>query len=248
MLVGLIFLFAPQSLTNRFQFTFARIFRWPLSIGRNIPLLVRADKPPQDATGRREARYQNYIAYLEEQLRQKQQTVEALSGLRSRFHALEGAKLVPADVITRSSTGLNNELLINRGSDDGLAADMFVMGDNSVIGTICDVAARTGRVKLFTDVSLVTQVRVGKLQVDMLMQGAGNNSARIRLIPVKHRVNPGDFVFAKARPGFLDGPMIVGTVEQCRRDDDNPSLWDITVRPVCDMERLSSVAVVVMNP
>ena len=36
--------------------------------------------------------------------------------------------------------------------------------------------------------------------------------------------------------------------EQCKRDVKNAALWDITVRPVCDVTVLSSVAVIVMNP
>ncbi|MHC4735435.1 MAG: hypothetical protein ACYTDW_13395, partial [Planctomycetota bacterium] len=41
MLTGLILLFAPQNLTNDLQFAFARIFRWPLTIGKNISLYAR---------------------------------------------------------------------------------------------------------------------------------------------------------------------------------------------------------------
>jgi len=42
--------------------------------------------------------------------------------------------------------------------------------------------------------------------------------------------------------------MIIGKVAQCKRDDQNPSLWDITVKPACDIERLTSVAVIIINP
>jgi hypothetical protein len=41
--------------------------------------------------------------------------------------------------------------------------------------------------------------------------------------------------------------MIIGKVAECKRDDENPSLWDITVEPACDIERLNDVAVIVMN-
>ena len=33
-----------------------------------------------------------------------------------------------------------------------------------------------------------------------------------------------------------------------RRDNKNPSLWDITVKPGCDITKLSNVAVIIMNP
>jgi len=42
--------------------------------------------------------------------------------------------------------------------------------------------------------------------------------------------------------------MKVGTVTKCDRDSDNPLLWDITVGPACNMEKLNDVAVIIMNP
>jgi len=37
-------------------------------------------------------------------------------------------------------------------------------------------------------------------------------------------------------------------VALCERNKESPLLWDITVEPVCDIETLSDVAVIVMNP
>ena len=80
------------------------------------------------------------------------------------------------------------------------------------------------------------------------MQGKGNNCAKVQLLSIKHKVRTGNIVYASKKPGFLDAAMIAGTVARCKRDDENPSVWDITVKPACDIETLSDVAVVVMNP
>jgi hypothetical protein len=42
--------------------------------------------------------------------------------------------------------------------------------------------------------------------------------------------------------------VITGTVAQCKSNDENPVLWDITVKPACDIEKITDVAVIVMNP
>ncbi len=248
MLAGLILLFSPQSITSRFQFAFARLFRWPLSMGRNIPLAARTELSIGENFGRKETQYQNHIANLEEELREKDRKIEQLSGLRSRLRGLEGAKLVTADIITASAEGLRSELIINRGTEDGLGKGFFVIGDNSVIGNITDLAARTAKVRLFTDAASITQVNIPGIKINMLMQGNGNNSAKIKLVPVKHQIKKGDRVVALKKPGYLDIAMIAGAVDECRRDDSNPALWDITVKPVCDTAELKSVAVIVMNP
>jgi len=248
-LAGFILLFTPQKLTNKFQFAFARIFSWPLSIGRNISLSARTQQPLTDVVSRREYnKLQNHLTNVMKDLLQKQRKIKKLSGLYDRLHGLEGAKLMVADVITASIDGPQNELIINRGKNDGLAQGQFVLGDNSIVGTISDVASRTARVRLITDYTSKIAVKIAELNVDRLMQGNGNSSAKVQMLSIKHKIKTGDIVYASKKPGLLDTPMIIGTVAQCKRDDENPSLWDITVKPACDIETLSDVAVVVMNP
>jgi rod shape-determining protein MreC len=213
-----------------------------------MPLSARTEVSVQDNFARKEAQYQNHIVNLEEELRQKNQTIEQLSGLRSRLRGLEGAKLVPAGIITASTEGLRCELIINRGSDDGLAKGCYVIGDNSIIGTVTELSARTSRVRLLTDASSVTQVNIRGVDVNMLMQGDGSDSGKIKLVPIRHKIKAGDAVLARKKPGFLDTAIVAGVVAECKRDNKNAALWDITVRPVCDISKLDDVAVIVMNP
>jgi rod shape-determining protein MreC len=248
MLGGLILLFSPLGISSKFQFAFARLFHWPLSAGRQMPLSAKTELPLKDDATRKETQYQNHIANLEEELRQKNQTIQQLSGLRSRLSGLEGAKLVPSDIILSTLTGLRNELTINRGKDDGLTTGMFVIGNNSVIGTISDLSARTARVRLFSDTASTVQVNIPKVETNMLMQGAGNNSAKIKMVPVKHEIKIGEPVMLRKKAGYLDSAMVIGEVQQCKRDSKNPSLWDITIKPSCDITKLNNVAVIIMNP
>jgi len=213
-----------------------------------MPLSVKTELPIENDLRHKERQYQNYILNLEEELRQKNELVEQLTGLRTRLRGLEGAKLVPADIITSSAEGPRSELIINRGSDDGLRKGYFVIGDNSVIGTITELAGRTAKVRLLSDVSSVSHVNIRGLGINMLMQGNGDGKARIKLVPIKHKIKAGDSVLVQKKPGYLDIAMVAGVVQQCRRDNKNASLWDITVRPVCDVAKLNSVAVIIMNP
>jgi rod shape-determining protein MreC len=246
MLTGLIFLFAPQNLTNKFQFAFARIFRWPLSIGRNITLSTRtwSDRgKPIDPTSHRE--YVNQISNLEKWLEQERKKVEKLTGMTDR-RPLEGVKFILADVIPASDRSAN-KLIINRGKNNGLRQGQFVLGDNSIIGTISNVTFRSAQVKLITDPTSKIAVRIARINVSRVMQGDGNNSAKILQLSTKHKVKVGDDVYADKKIGLLDDSIIIGKVKQFKRGRE-PLLWDITVKPVCDIESLNSVAVIVMNP
>jgi rod shape-determining protein MreC len=242
MLGGLIFLFAPQNLTGKFQFAFAHIFRWPLSIGRNISLSARTQPQLTDVVSRSKYnQLQNYLANLTEELNQERQKVEELSRLRNR-RPLEGAGLMVAEVITATTEGL----IINRGQNDGLQKGQFVLGDNSIIGTISDVSPRTAKIELITETTSNIAVEIGGLKT--VIQGDGKNSAKVQLVSIKHKIKIGDNVYACKKPGLLDAPMIIGAVAQCKRDNENPLLWDITVKPACDIQKLTEVAVIIMNP
>jgi rod shape-determining protein MreC len=247
-LAALILVVAPQEVTNKFQFAFARIFRWPLSISRNISLSARTQQSLTEVVSRREhSQLQNHLANVTEELLQKHRKVEELSGLRDRLYALQGAKLMLADVITGSIDG-DNKLIINRGENDGLALEQFVLGDNSIIGTISEVSARTAKVKLITDPSSSIAAKIVGLDVETVIQGDGKDLVKVQLLSIKHKVQTGDDVYACKKPGLLDTAIKIGTVTGCKRDDGNPLLWDVTVKPACDIKNLSEVAVVIMNP
>jgi rod shape-determining protein MreC len=248
MLGGFIFLLAPQSWTNKFQFAFARIFSWPLNISRGLSLSARAKQLPMDVVSRVEYdRLQNHLDNVMAELNQAHQELKALAGLRERFPALEGAKFVVADVITDTVSGLRSELIVNRGSDDGLAKGQFVLGDNSVVGTVSSVSTRTAQVKLITDPTSSMAVNVPGLDISRVMKGGGE-IAKIQMLSIQHKVKTGENVYACKKPGFLDTPIVVGKIEKCTRDDENPSLWNVTVRPACDISKLDNVVVLIMNP
>ena len=253
MLTGLIFLFAPQRLTSKFQFAFVRLFCWPLSVGRDISLsasgiMASAEGAPADVVSRtRYNKLHNRLANVTEWLKQERQKVETLSGLRNR-PAWKGVNFVLAGIITSTIDGLHSELIINRGKEDGLAKDQFVLANESIIGTIFKADTRTARVRLITDPASQIAIKIEGLNKDRILQGTGNNSAKVKLLPTKYRVEVGEVVYAQKKPGFLSTPVIVGTVAQCESNKDNPLLWDITVKTACDIGTLTDLSVIVMNP
>jgi len=242
MLAGFILLIAPENWTKKLQPDFSYIFRWPWRIGGSLSLF--ATYPAlRDTVNYKE--YNNHIANLTKWLEQERKSVEELQVLRKRF-PLEDVKFLSA-YVSPSSAGTQSELYINCGRKHGLARGQFVLGSNSIIGTVQDVWSHSAQVRLITDPA--SKIAVEILGVRRLMNGNGNNSAKIpHLLKDKHKVKIGDYVFAAPTRGFLNAPMVTGKIVECQRDDENPSLWDITVKPVCDIERLNSVIVMIMNP
>jgi len=207
-------------------------------------MTAQTQQPLAGAASRRDTQYTNYIDNLEETLAQERKRFKKLSGLYNTY-VWEGTDFVLADVIT-TVEGSRNERTIDCRKTTGLAKGQFVLGDESIIGTISDIFPQISKatVKLVTDPTSIIPVKVAGLKG--LMKGTGNNSAKIEM--VKNKVEVGQNVFAFKEPGFLDAPMIVGKVSECNRNQKNPSLWDITVVPACNIKQLEDVAVIIMNP
>ena len=248
MLAGFFFLFAPQCLTDKLQFTFTRFFQGPLRRFRDIALVAGKQQFPSNVVSHSEyIKLRNHLANNIQWLRQERQKVEELSGLRDRA-VWKGVNFVLADIITAVTNRSRNEFIINRGKEDGLAKGQFALSQSSIIGTVSDLDSHTARVQLFTDPGSKIAAKIGESNIRCIMQGNGNSSAKIQLLTIKHKIKTGDLVYVPKKTGFLDVPMIAATVTECKIDDENPLLWDITVKPVCDIQRLDSLAVIVMNP
>lgn len=250
MLAGLILLFAPRNLTSKFQFTFARIFRWPLTISRSIPLSAQKQQSLRDVVTRsRYERLENHLANVTEWLYLEQEKVEKLQHLPCR-NILEGAGFVLADVITAHGTSLKNKVIINRGVNDSVRIGQFVLADNSIIGRVSQVSARQSQVELITGpaFNISVAIKTSSKRLDTIMRGTGKNTCTIKLLPARYKIEAGDEVFIQKEPGFLNVAMIAGRVSKVARDTENPLLWEITVKPSCNLETLETVTVIVMNP
>jgi hypothetical protein len=80
------------------------------------------------------------------------------------------------------------------------------------------------------------------------MDGDGTNLAKIPLVSREYKIRAGDTVYAAARPGFLETERVIGQIAQVKPDENEPLLWDITVKPTRDVEMLTDVAVIVTDP
>jgi len=272
MLASLILLFSPEEITNQLHLAFVNLFKPVLSFGRsmylsttirdrpaathhktqNSKLKTRNSKRTPVPSYRKFQQWENLCQNLEAELRRERQKVEKLSGLRCKY-AWGRAKLLLADVITSRFDALQRKLVINRGVSDGVAVGQFIFGDNSVIGVVSDVSANTATIKLTTDPTSKLKVQVahcqdpnGDVYIRGIMQGDSKAGAKIH--QMKYPVSEGDYVYTFQEPWFVDAPIVVGKVKVCKEKDSNPLLWDVTVKPVCDIEKLENVAIIIMNP
>lgn len=260
MLGALICLFLPQNLTGRAHVAFLSLYKFTPSFGRSVAPLAAvapsaASSVNQDDEQSRRLRQleaekkqlENHCANLSAELAAEHEKTDTLAAMRTRFPGLSGAGFVNADVVAGLQAS-DSRIMINRGESDGIRKGQYVFCDNSVVGIVHQTQSRTSVVRLITDKESSIAVEIAGSKAVRVMKGAGKDVARIGMVPNKKRVNKGDAVYTYKAPGWLDVPVIVGKVAECKPDDENPLLWDIKVRPVVKPEDMVNVTVVVMNP
>lgn len=244
-LVGIILLLAPQSITNKLNFAFVRIFKHVLNIGPAASAHNSADAEqfvPRQMHNLLQIAYNNLLADLIEEHRR----LEELAGLRSELPS-PGTNLVLANVMRSGK----DELIVNRGKSSGLVKGQYVLGMNCVIGTVADVSVDYASVRLITHPALsihaVIRTEPDNTYVDEgLLKGTGGEVGRMR-VAREYEIKVGFVVYAAKRAGLLETPRVIGTIQSCQIDEEYPLLWDIIVAPAADLSALSDVAVIVMQ-
>ena len=116
---------------------------------------------------------------------------------------------------------------------------------------ILECSERYAKMRVLTDSQQSIEIRIvneiEERDTPGLMVGDGKTACKIKMIKREKKIQSGDVVFAAARPGYLNIPVVVGEVSEVVPDDEEPLLWDITVHPAADMTRLNDVAVIVIQ-
>ncbi len=250
MLGGGIFLFTPPSVTGKLQLAYARVFRVPLKTGRDITLAGRilpfastVDSGDYTKLMTMQQRLRNYNSNLQARLDEAQRQIEGLSGLRT-VPEWNRMKFRQAGIINDPGQA-QGTLLINRGQEDGVAVGQFVLGDYSVVGVVSDVSTQAARVRLITDPGSKIGVRVAGAEARGVMRGRGPGTAVIPQVSAKEQPKAGDQVYAWKTPGFPEAPIVTAEVVDSVIDPDSATVWEIKVRPVCDIANLRDVYVVI---
>jgi rod shape-determining protein MreC len=247
---GIICLLLPTGVAGRMHLGFLGLYNLIPSGGRTIALASTTnDSSPSIPSDSRQLQQQNdqlqnQLSNVWAELAVEHGKVEQLSEIRTRFPALKETGIVLADVIA-AQAGSKNELVINRGSSDGVQKDQFVMSAKAIVGRVTQVTSGTAVIRPVSDKGSSIAVEVAGSKLARMMKGDSKGLGRIHMVPRKYHIEKNAVVYACKVPGLLDTPIIVGHVARVKPDDDNPLLWDIQVEPAVKLDSLANVEVLV---
>jgi rod shape-determining protein MreC len=186
------------------------------------------------------------------QLEVKFQQEHALAAHAAQLQALVELKTkselptLAAQVIAGNPDPQVRTVTIDRGSSDGVQADMAVIAPGGIVGRIiAPVGRRASRVQLLVDSTAAAGALIERTRAGGLVVGVdANPPLRMDMVSNLADVKPGDSVVASGIDGIYPKGYTIGKVEKAERG--SGLYLAITVRPGVDFSSLEEVLVVLV--
>lgn len=187
-------------------------------------------------------------------LRAEQTAYSEILAENIRLRRLAGFKqgytqftLLGARVIARDYGSWTNTMVIDRGTDSGLARYMPVIVPEGLVGFVSEVYANSARVQLVTDprTSVSAVVQRPASRTASLVKGSGNEPDKLSFVnlPREADVIKGDMLVTSGYGGVYPHGLLIGRVEQVD-DDVTGTLKEAAASPAADLSRLEEVFVI----
>jgi rod shape-determining protein MreC len=178
----------------------------------------------------------------ERALAQRTDDLRQLLELRQR----SGLDTSAAEVIAAGASPEFRTLTIDKGTSDGLSADMAIISPVGVVGRVILPSARAAKVQLLIDRNAAAAALVERTRAHGVVMGQGDGTLRMRYVPGTADVKTGDLVVTAGIDGIYPKGFVIGTIDNVER---GPGAYhEISVRPAVDFSRLEEVLVVRTRP
>jgi rod shape-determining protein MreC len=190
------------------------------------------------------------VAELEVRLQQEHALAVRAQQLQTLLQLQTQSTLptLAASVIAANQDQVLRSVTIDRGSAEGVQADMAVIAPGGLVGRVIGPVARhAARVQLVIDRNAAAGALVERTRAGGMVVGAdGNPPLRMELVSNLSDVKTGDSVVASGVDGIFPKGYLIGRVE--RADRGAGLHLAITVRPGVDFSSLEDVLVVLIPP
>ncbi len=181
---------------------------------------------------------------LQVRLQREHAEAQRTDNLRQLLELRERANLdtTAAEVIAASASPEFRTVTIDKGTGEGVRADMAVISPAGVVGRVILPSGRASKVQLLIDRNAAAGALIERTRVQGVVEGFGDGSLRMEYVPGTADVKPGDLVVTSGIDGIYPKGFVIGTIEQVDRGTGGYHV--ITVRPAVDFTRLEEVLVV----
>jgi rod shape-determining protein MreC len=151
-------------------------------------------------------------------------------------------KTLAAEIIGAAATPDFKTLTIDRGTRDGVKADMSVIAPAGVVGRLVVPSLRSSKVQLLIDRNAAAGAIIERTRAQGVVVGVGEDRLRLEYVSEVFDVVAGDIVVTSGIDGIYPKGFIIGRIEAVERQ--GSSYKRITIKPAVDFTSLEEVLVV----
>ncbi len=153
-----------------------------------------------------------------------------------------------ATVTRRSTSNWEAEMMIDRGSADGVAVDDCVIDQyGNLVGVVAEAGLNWAAVTTILDPGAQLGGRVARADADAILQGDFSlmleGLLKLSFLPEEARLVAGDQVATSGLGGVYPKDILVGSVRDLRTDADGISRYAV-VEPAADIQNVKYVYVI----
>lgn len=231
-------LFRP--INEAMRWMFLPVARVLSSAGSSVGSAFRSDPEKavlRDRVSELEARLQTVtVDYVRlKELEEENRSLKALA----TFVNGSGYDAVPARVIARSQDPDSAVVTIDRGTNDGIELGMaVVVGQGVFVGKITSISERIATVTLVSDVtSRVAAASAGGARLYGIVEGRGNDAARLTLVPQHEPLAKDDIVVTAGTEEKIPANLTIGLVNSVEEKATDP-FKQAAIEPLAKANRL----------
>ena len=172
-----------------------------------------------------------------------QQENDKLRALLGASPVTEGKRLI-AEVLAVYSHPFSHQIVLNKGSNDGVTIGQPLIDDLGVLGQVVSVGPTSSRAILIADNTHAISGRVERTGLSVVAEGIGqSNSLRLIHLPHSTDVVEGDRLLTSGLDGVFPEGYPIGRVTKVYRDARLPFL-QVTAEPYAMLDRIRYVLLV----
>jgi len=189
-------------------------------------------------------RLRREVAELKRELLAAEETAVENRRLRNLlgFSESNELRLVPARVVGRSASAWFRTVVLDKGSEDGVAVDCPVLTPAGVVGRVYETTASASRVLLITDASSAIDGVVQRTRAQVLVEGRLGPTCRILYLARGEEAAAGDRIVTSGLGGVFPKGLLLGDIQQVRVSR-GEVFQSAEMSPSADLSRLEEVFV-----
>jgi len=189
---------------------------------------------------------QEQVSLLQTEIIQLQQDLKEADILYSLLGFARGRPeetYIAAAVIGVDPSPFLQYVLIDKGSDDGIAYNMPVVTEKGLVGRISAVTASAARVQLITDAGSLVNAHVVDADADGVVRGSVTADLTIEMVSPEAELQAGQIVQTSGLGGNFPAEVVIGQILNVNKLE-NELFQSASIQPAEDFSNLQAVLVV----